>query len=98
MDDSRAFCKKWERYREYGRFKYILIFGILIDNLISIPVFAIVIPLIKYNFDFQQYLLHGFISNTIIGISVGTIVGFVSAYTKWNRNQDRYENIIKVEN
>lgn len=94
MNKSEKFLAKWNRYRKYGKVKYILIFGVLLESLYVLLFMTLIFPMVDYNFNFQYYSWLTFIKNATIGVIIGPIIGFITSYTQWNYNEDRYNTIM----
>lgn len=97
MSESEKFFKKWNKYRQHGKVKYILLFGVLIDTLYFLLFVTLIFPMLKYNFNFYRYSWFSFIKNVGIGITVGPIIGFITGYTQWNANEHRYATMMEHE-
>lgn len=94
MNEHEKFLKNWNRYRKYGKSKYILLFGVVFDSLSCLLIMTLILPMVKYNFNFQHYTWLIFIKNVTIGVIVGPIIGLIFGYTRWNYNEDRYATIM----
>lgn len=94
MNKSEKFLTKWNRYRKYGKVKYILIFGVLLESLYCLLFMTLILPMVDYNFNFQYYSWLTFIKNATIGVIIGPIIGFITSYTLWNYNEDKYATIM----
>ncbi len=97
MSESEKFLKKWNKCRHHGKVKYILLFGVLIDTLYFLLFITLILPMLKYNFNFNHYSWFNFIKNVGIGITVGPIIGFITGYTQWNANEQRYATVMEHE-
>lgn len=97
MSDSEKFLEKWNKYRQLGKVKYVLLFGVLIDTLYFLLFITLILPMLKYNFNFHYYSWFNFIKNAAIGITVGPIIGFITGYTQWNANEHRHAAVMEHE-
>lgn len=97
MNKSEKFLTKWNKYRKYGKVKYILIFGVLLESLYVLLLMTLILPMLDYSFNFQYYSWFNFIKNACIGIIVGPIIGFITGYTQWNANEHRYATVMQHE-
>lgn len=90
--NNRKFITKWERNRQKDKFKYVITAGI-ISTTAGLVGFFIGILIKEGNFtpsltEFYSYIYIGVFFGIFIGSGVGSLA-------KWNRNEEKYNNLIK---
>ncbi len=86
--------QKWEKEREMGRNKYILIKGTLSWSLLTTSI-LILLTMLTNKFSINQELLWYFLKMFVLFIGIGTLFGIAS----WQLSENRYTKyFIKIKN
>jgi uncharacterized ion transporter superfamily protein YfcC len=86
--------QKWEKEREMGRNKYILIKGTLSWSLLTTSI-LILLTMVTNKFSLNQDLLWYFLKMFVLFIGIGTLFGIAS----WQLSENRYTKyFIKIKN
>ena len=88
--NTERFINKWEKKRHKGKFKYILVAGVII-GLSGFTGFAIgTLIFSKSYYKFNEYNKYNFLISFISGF----LGGIFGAEISWDRNEEKYNNLV----
>ena len=92
--NNEKFIRKWEKNRQKGKSKYVMI--TCINSILASFVGTFIGILIKEGDLFNPLTEH--YSATYLGIFLGSFIGaIIGSLLSWSRNEEKYNNL-KIEN